>query len=149
MKWKEMGKVGRVVEELMPNGRTRFWLDFDRRHGERVRLYSNVEEWIIQCLVGRWAETKFRGADDPTGAANDYIRAVNTGIATEADFSDERDDPIWNGAFWKHRDGRAREFVEEHWPKIQAVAADLLRSGKIDGPRVAGLIGQDNGGGGP
>ncbi len=40
MTWHAVANVGRVVKERMPNGRIRFWLDFGRRVGRRIRLYS-------------------------------------------------------------------------------------------------------------
>ncbi len=40
MTWHAVANVGRVVRERMSNGRVRFWLDFGRRDGRRVRLYS-------------------------------------------------------------------------------------------------------------
>ena len=40
MTWNAVANLGTVRPKVLPNGLVRYWIDFGRRGGKRVRLYS-------------------------------------------------------------------------------------------------------------
>ena len=100
----------------------------------------DLGDWILQCVVGRWAERKFRGGDNPGGAEGDYERCVDwvvgCKLATNADFKTK-----FNAPFWISHDTAGQRFVRNEWSRIAKLAQVLLTERTISGARVRQVLG--------
>ncbi len=97
-------------------------------------------EYLEGCGIvdgdARWTTTSNMVRD---AAENDYILAkdyaVHCGLATEHDFDDR-----FESRFWRTRDTRARQFVEDYRDKIKRVADQLECSVELRDHQVRGLV---------
>jgi hypothetical protein len=100
-----------------------------------LRAREEVERAIMVCLAGGIAEARRKGHGRGLGADRDLRDAYALAFRVCADLAEAE-----RYVAWLHARTRGLLFhVPWHWPPVRAIAAELVRKGRVSGRRAREL----------